>query len=178
VGRPQCRDMNILRRMKKVELLLAAAGGVVEGHHKLHNLAYLCQEGGTYLGQDFTYYLHGVFSRTLNYDLERAKKWGSLEILRGNPTNYRLVKNVLSQDDRNLLQKEEGFVMVSKISNSSSRVLNLLSTVVYLDSVGYGVGKIPYKLVELRGLLGEQKGEVLRLSQEHFSILLDQSEMT
>jgi uncharacterized protein YwgA len=159
--------MQIIERMKMLEALFAAAGGKVEGRTKLHKLAYLCQVAGDDLGQDFIFHLYGVFSPSLDLDIERGILWGLLKEERGAGN---LVITYLCTDPSQSAKKGPGFALVSQLANEPSRVLELLSTIAYLDRVGYSNEELEEKLKELKGHLQKFENQAWRLAEKHFEI--------
>lgn len=157
--------MEIIERTEMLEALVAATGGEIE-IRKLHELAYLCQMAGDNLGQDFVCFLYSLSSPSLSLDIDRAIQWGLLEQKHSPDGSLTICFCV----DPSQVAIGTGFVLARQLTKEPLRVLDLLSTIVYLDKVGYSGEGLMGKLEELKGRLGEFERAVWCLAAEHFRI--------
>jgi len=156
--------MNTLERLQKLSDLIAAVGGMVEGRKKLHKLVYLCQAAGTEFSQDFIFHFYGVFSPTLAADLDRAKAWDLLTETESKGTY------VIASTARADAEGAEDFTVARKLAGESAKVLEVLSTIVYLQDAGYSGGKLAGKLGELKGHLSSDFARAQELADLLFEI--------
>ena len=154
--------MQVQDRLSKLSQLLTAVGGQVEGRKKLHKLVYLCQAAGIELGQDFIFHYYGVYSPTLAADVERGEKW---EMLKESQKSETYVIAATETAD-----PEDDFSVAAKLAGESPRVLEVLSTIVYLNDVGYSKNELPSKLNELKGHLNIEFSRAKTLARENFDI--------
>lgn len=158
--------MRVLERLEKLKFLLKVAGGKVEGRKKLQKLAYICQSKGEFLSYDFDFHLYGVYSADLTNDVLLAKEWGILnEKARGNKFDIELLEK---PQDSNLLKNSLGFRLVAKLKDEQSTVLEVLSTIIYLDSKGYSGEELDSKLDSLKGHLKNDFPKAWELYKKYF----------
>lgn len=160
--------MDKLSRVEKIKQLLNAATGKISGRKKLHKLAYLCQEAGMDLGQSFTFHYYGVYSPSLAHDLGIAEAWNEITetsdgfgyIIELNPQ-----ANVAEEST-----STSGFEVVAALAHEAPAVLEVLSTIVYLDRHGFSGDELISKLRELKGHLETHFDHSLQLASEYYGI--------
>lgn len=167
--------MDILQRMVDLKSLIEAAGGEIVGKKKCQKLAYLAQEKGFYLGYDFEYHFHGVFCSELEADLRIAESFGVLDQevtgRYGNPVRISINENVVIEGAEKEYGEEEkeGLAIVEALKDESARVLEVLSTIVYLTNSGYTGTARERHLKRLKGHLIEYFDRAKELFEEHFA---------
>lgn len=162
--------MDKLLRVEKIKQLLLAAGGKISGRKKLQKLAYLCQEAGTDLGQSFTFHYYGVYSPSLAHDLVIAEDWNEItEKPDGFGFGY-----IIELNPETIVEKEStltsGFDVVNALAHEAPAVLEVLSTIVYLDRHGFSGNELISKLRELKGHLETHFDHSLQLASEYYGI--------
>lgn len=168
--------MDIFGRVQQLQLLVKAAGGDVEGRKKLHKLVYLCQLKGTDLGQEFVFYMYGVYSPSLAHDLRAAIQWGLLEEDpkeedRTEDIPYLIHVRVPKKPDY-IARGGDGsdWDIVWELRDESATMLEVLSTIVYLWECNYQGRKLHRKLQELKPHLKQHYSSAYRLAEQHFNI--------
>ncbi|MBS3969481.1 MAG: hypothetical protein KGZ94_05120 [Clostridia bacterium] len=163
--------MDKITRIDKLVALVNTVGGEITGRKKIHKIVYLCQQKGIELGQDFIFHHYGVYSPSLSDDLQQAEKWELIEekIMEGPMgMTYKYTLNGESEDFKNDVLKEKEFI--SLLAEKQSGVLEVLSTIVYLDNQGYSGDKLLEKLDVLKGHLDGYFPEAIELAKEMFNI--------
>lgn len=160
--------MNTIMRIEKLERLLNAAGGAIKGRVKLHKLVYLCQSKGTDLGQDFHFHLYGVYSPTLEFDIEWAIDRNLIETKTG--ANNQIITMLREKIKKTSSKEEPGFALVKQLINEPSQVLELLSTIVFLHNQGFSNEEFVSKLKELKGHLFKYDKRSWLLAKKYFDI--------
>ncbi len=162
--------MELLDRIKGLSAIIGAAGGEVIGKKKLQKLTYLAQEKGLYLGYDYIYHFHGVYSPALEADTHIAKTWGVLAqddtTEPGNPVRTRVLPG-LEQPE---LSSEESLALdhVKALCTERARVLEVLSTIVFLTKMDYAGATRDDLLLKQKGHLEEYFVESHKLFEKHF----------
>jgi len=137
-----------------VSAIIKAAGGRVEGAKKLQKLVYLANKAGFRTRHPFTYHYYGVYSSTLDRDL-----WSAPELISvksdGSPdsrNDFELVNpNAVTCDMNNPALK-----LVARLANEEARTLEVLSTIVYVRSLGIDGDGLKRKVEELKGRIPKQ----------------------
>jgi len=162
--------MRFLDRLEKLAGIIGAAGGEIVGKTKIQKLIFLAQEKGFYLGYDYAYHHYGVFSPDLESDLRLGEAFDFFTIEetlgQGNPTKTSLVapeEYAYSDSDDPALK------MVRELASKRSRVLEVLSTMVYLKNMRYEGEEFENNLVALKGHLREFFDEARELFRLHFA---------
>lgn len=168
--------MHLLTKFEMLASLLRAAGGEVVGKKKMQKLVYLAQEKGFYLGYDYEYHFHGVFCSELEADLRIAETFGVLNQeeteLYGRPVRISINEDFVAEDEaaKERSDKEmEGLAVVGALKDESARVLEVLSTIVYLTYSGYTGAVRDRHLRRLKGHLSEYFDRAKKLFEEHFA---------
>lgn len=160
--------MDKLARLQKINQLLSAAGGKVTGRKKFHKLAYLCQEAGTDLGQSFVFHFYGVYSPSLADDLNLAERWKEItETPEG--LSYVIELNPELHPDKET-SFSGGFKIAQALSGEEPAVLEVLSTIVYLDRHDFSGQNLVKKLEDLKGHLKKYFERALQLASKHYQI--------
>lgn len=161
--------MDKLARIQKINQLLAAAGGKVTGRKKLHKLAYLCQEAGTDLGQSFVFHFYGVYSPGLADDLNLAERWKEItETPEG--LSYVIELNPELHPGKET-DFSGGLKVAQALAGEEPAVLEVLSTIVYLDRHDFSGQNLVGKLEDLKGHLKRYFDRSLQLASQHYRII-------
>lgn len=153
---------------ESLKRVLVAAGGSVNGKKKLQKLAYLCQAFGTDLGFDFTFHYYGVYSPTLSALLQDAEEAQQISVVESDSSPVRIT--LLEPTEDFPAQAASGLNLVAQLKDKSARVLEVLSTIVYLKERGYVGTDLQAKLQQLKGHLSIYYQEAFRLAEQHFGI--------
>jgi len=156
--------MEFSERLEKLKILLSAAGNTVQGRKKLQKLAYLCQAAGEPLGQSFTFHHYGVYSPTLADDVRAAASMQLIDEFDGLGTVITKLKTPVQ------VQQTKGFLLVQKLRDKEARLLEVLSTILYLKSQGYTGTTLEAKLAALKGQHSEFFSEAFELAKNEFSV--------
>lgn len=168
--------MDMMTRIGRLAEIINAAGGAVVGKKKLQKLIYLAQEKGLYLGYDFEYYFHGVFCSDIETDLRIAKNFGVLNQEQeftnefGNPVRVSVVDKEACSPEPVDAERQKGLELVEALAPKSARVLEVLSTIVYLTNAGYNGKERDSHLHRLKGHLEEFFSDAQTLYNKHFEI--------
>lgn len=163
--------MDKITRIDKLVALINTVDGEITGRKKLHKIVYLCQQKGIDLGQDFIFHHYGVYSPSLNEDLQTAEKW---ELIQEKPVEgpmgitYKYTLNRENKDLPDEVLQERDFI--SLLTEKQPGVLEVLSTIVYLDNQEYSGDKLLEKLEVLKGHLDRYFPEATELAKEMFGI--------
>lgn len=153
-------------RVAGVKTLLKAAGGKIESAKKLHKLAYLCQAKGEDLSQDFIFHYYGVYSPSLSNDLDFANFVGAVNVKeKGNSTS-----TVLLDATKVSVPNTPGFKLVTLLKDKEPRLLEVLSTIVYLYKTGLRGSNLSARLIALKGQHKQFFSEGKQLAEDHFGI--------
>jgi uncharacterized protein YwgA len=166
---------DILERNRQLRAILDAAGGSVLGKKKFQKLVYLAQEHGFYLGYDFDYHFHGVFCSELEGDLRIAESFGVVEQEvqedeYGNPVLISATEVVLEPEDDEEVDEDtkHGLGLVAALKDEPARVLEVLSTIVYLSNKGYTGKDLQSELKRLKGHLSAYFQQANDLYAKHY----------
>jgi uncharacterized protein YwgA len=157
--------MDFNERLEKIKMLLAAAGSIVTNRKKLQKLAYICQSAGEPLGQSFVFHHYGVYSPSLADDIRAAAAMGIVDELDGAGSVVTKLKV-----KANLDSSSKGFALVEQLKDKEARVLEVLTTILYLNSHGYKGNELNSKLNALKGQHSSFFSEAYQLSKENFNI--------
>ena len=163
--------MEKLHRLGRLQRLVQAAAGPIDGRKKLHKLAYLCQRKGTDLGQTFHFHMYGVYSLSLARDVGAAKAWNLLEEVPSGGGSYEISLNrdPLPTEFQSAAD-EAGYRTVQELAGEASTTLEVLSTVVYLWDLGFRGGNLRESLLGVKGHLEFRFGDAFELADKHFGI--------
>lgn len=156
--------MDFSERLEKLKVLLSAAGNTVQGRKKLQKLAYLCQAAGEPLGQSFTFYHYGVYSPTLADDVQAAASMQLIDEFDSLGTVTTILKVPVQ------VQQSKGFSIVEKLKDKEARLLEVLTTILYLNSQGYNGTSLKAKLAALKGQHSDFFDEAFELARSEFSV--------
>lgn len=160
--------MDKLSRIKKINQLLTAAGGKVIGRKKFHKLAYLCQEAGTDLGQSFVFHYYGVYSPSLADDLSLAERWKEITETQEGPS-YVIELNPELHPGKET-DFSGGLKVAQALAGEEPAVLEVLSTIIYLDRHDFSGQNLVGKLEDLKGHLKKYFERALQLASKHYQI--------
>ncbi len=166
--------MDKLRRLDRLQRLVEAAGGTVEGRKKLHKLVYLCQRSGTDLGQAFQFHMYGVYSPSLARDVDAATAWGLLEEKSSAGGAYEI--RLLSEPRSAKIDPpvaDIGLDTVRTLANESSATLEVLSTIVYLWDLDLRGEDLRISLRDVKGHLESLFNSAFDLAAQRFGIELN-----
>lgn len=141
--------MNLLDGAEALAQVIKAAGGKVEGRKKLQKLIYLAKKKGFAIDHDFRYHYHGVFSADVEHDIRLARAFGLIEET-GDPETRQDV-SLHSPDLVKERSENPGLKLVHALRGEEARTLEVLSTIVYLKSVGFEEKRLNLKVEELKG---------------------------
>lgn len=167
--------MDKLKRMNKLLELLEKSGGIIKTRKRFHKLVYLLQEAGEDFDQDFYYHYFGVYSSTLANDLEFAV---SLKLISESPDESNLIKYELNPEKEKLPFEydhigNKGMLLIKKLVNKEPRLLEVLSTIVYLSQNKYLGEDLVTKLNDLKGQHEAFFNDAFQLADELFHIKAD-----
>ena len=164
--------MNIVERTGQiVALLRLTPEKSIEGRKKFHKLIYLLQEKGIDFGQDFIFSHYGVFSPSLANDLSVANSHNIISEDMGSDGNgYELKLNDGSAFGGNIAFNESETKIVSNFISKKPGFLEVLSTIVYLDDLGYEKEGLKNKLTEIKGHLSNYFTDAYKEASTQFSI--------
>lgn len=161
--------MKFLDRLETLAAILKAADGKVVGKKKLQKLIYLCQEKGLYLGYDYTYHHYGVFSADLEAELRLGEAYGLIEQVQSDSDQLSTIIS-LNQTQSEIEPLPRDWDLLVKAFNSAQpRVLEVLSTIVYLVKAGYSDESLNAELHSLKGHLVSYFDNAWKMYQIHFS---------
>lgn len=156
--------MDFSQRLEKLKMLLSAAGNTVQGRKKLQKLAYICQIAGEPLGQSFTFHHYGVYSPTLADDIRAAASMQLIEEFDGIGTVVTKLKKPVT------VENTKGYALVKKLADKEARLLEVLTTILYLKSQGYEDTALKAKLTALKGQHSDFFAEAFELAESEFAI--------
>ncbi len=160
--------MDRLLRMERLQSFFSVCGGEINGRKKVHKLVYLGQALGISLGQDFIFHHYGVYSPGLSNDLRQAENWGILtEEKTGVSYRYQLKEEYSGLNDEINSEKRR---IIRTLNKRSPAVLEVLSTVIYLNKTGYPIEKIKDKTKEIKGHLESFFPDAITLANEFFGV--------
>ena len=162
--------MDKLSRLDRLQRLVEAAGGTVDGRKKLHKLVYLCQRSGTDLGQAFQFHMYGVYSPSLAQDVDAATAWG---LLKEKPSAGGTYKIRLLSELSPPVADMPGLGTVQTLAKESSATLEVLSTIVYLWDLDLRGEDLRISLRDLKGHLESFFDSAFDLAAQHFGIELN-----
>lgn len=163
--------MDKLHRLGRLQRLVQAADGPIDGRKKLHKLAYLCQRKGTDLGQTFQFHMYGVYSSSLARDVGAAKAWNLLQEVPVGGGSYEIFlhRDPLPTEFQSAAD-EAGYRTVQELAGQAPTTLEVLSTVVYLWDLGFRGGDLKESLLGVKGHLQFRFGDAFALADKHFGI--------
>ena len=165
--------MNREERISRILELVKCAGGSINSRKKIHKLIYLLQEKNEEFDQNYTFYNYGVFSPTLANDLDYAVR---LDYLQENVEKDKEYKSYVYALGR---KQMEGIEFDKEIKNEDTfnmlidkepRILEVLSTIVYLHRNHYSRNKLKAKLELLKPNLHEHYEKAFELAKLIFEI--------
>ena len=167
--------MDKLTRLDRLQRLVQAADGQVDGRKKLHKLVYLCQRSSTDLGQAFQFHMYGVYSPSLAQDVDAAASWGLLEeeALADGSYEIRLPQDFQPTQFGSSGTGEDGFRTVRELADQPSATLEVLSTIVYLWGLGFRGSALKKPLHDVKGHLQSLFDDAFGLAEKHFDIRIE-----
>jgi uncharacterized protein YwgA len=166
--------MDKLQRLSRLNELVEAAGGRIDGRKKLHKLTYLCQRAGTDIGQSYVFHMYGVYSPSLARDLEAAKEWNLIveKEVDGPGGRYEISMGTAAQDEYGVTEdySRDGLALVHDLANETPAILEVLTTIAYLWDAGYREPGLEEKLRQLKGHLAPNFPRAYKLARQHYLI--------
>ncbi len=158
-----------------LEVINYLPGKKIIGRKKLHKLVYLLQEKEGKDDYKFDFYNYGVFSFPLAHNFLYLKNENLLNEEEKKENNYyktysiSLTKKAMkSIKGKNLATENEKFL--EQLSREKSHLLEVLSTIVYLDRKGYKNKELLNTLTDLKGHLHKDFDKAFKLAGEYFGI--------
>lgn len=162
--------MNRIERIIRIKELIKQVGGTLKTRKKLHKLIYLLQELGEDFDQDYYYYNYGVFSQSLASDLDFADdNKDIIEEKVEEVYSYQIGETRYPDEDK-LAFKGENLVKITSLGEKSPRLLEVLSTIVYLNRNHYSGEELKNKLLELKPDHDDEFKEAYVLAKDMFKI--------
>lgn len=164
--------MNFVERVAKLYKFVNVAGGKIESRKKFHKLVYLLQLAGEDFGQDFVFHNYGVFSPSLANDLDLAKTMEILGEEQVGDAGYTIeIKDVPKREIPSSIRlSNKSCDLLRQLSPLEPRLLETLSTIVYLADNYYSGTSLKAKLKDLKPGLTRFYSEAYRLARQHFGI--------
>lgn len=164
--------MDIVERVYKLLSLLEICGGEIKTKKKLHKMVYLLQCIGEDFDQTYQYHFYGVFSPTLAADIDFAKKSGLILETDGDylGTVFKLDPDYSSSVSRTALLRPNAAELAKTLVSQEPRMLEALSTIVYLHQNGHRETKLQEKLSDLKPNLKEFYSDAFELAHSLFQI--------
>lgn len=153
-------------RLEKIAQLIIVAGGTINSRKKIHKLVYLLQEHGVLFDQDFVYHHYGVYSHSLQGDLEMAQQFGLInESL--DSSNISIYSSIISVE---LSFDERSVNLIAALSRKIPQYLEALSTIVFLHRKGYSQTEIKSKFSVLKPHLLNFFDDAFAQAKTEFSV--------
>lgn len=165
--------MLITDRIMKIRNLLIHINGSVDSRKKLHKLIYLLQELGEDFDQDYIYHYYGVFSPSLASDIDWAtESENAIFIEKHNLAGYtyKINKDVTIKADSEIDFRKEIIDHAKELADYDARLLETLSTVVYLGRNHYSGNKLKTRLKELKPDHKEHYKKAFKLAKEKYAL--------
>lgn len=160
--------MNSVRRIELIQNCLQLIGGEIVGRKKLHKLIYLCQARAIDFGQNFVFHFYGVYSPTLCMDLELARQW---DLLTEEQCGTAFKIKLKQKDSKGLdCIGEDNREFISSLADQSASVLEVLSTLIYLDKEGFKNSSLYSKLHELKPHLEAYFPQAQELAEDYYGM--------
>ena len=134
-----------------VAAILKAAGGKVAGMKKLQKLVYLANAVGYRTPHAFRYHYYGVYSFDVENDVTSAAAAGVLKIQQDASPDARRDFELAKPDSVATDLNEPGLKLVADLTKEEARTLEVLSTIVYVRSLGIEGEGLKRKVRELKG---------------------------
>lgn len=164
--------MDVFSRLGKLQSLMEVCNRKIEGRKKFHKLAYLAQEAGEDLGLSFIFHYYGVYSPALTSDIITAEQWKILK-QEAKGWGYDISLNEESQvKHKDLLP--ETVELLRSLNQEDPGVLEVLSTIVYLDRKNCSGERLYSKLLKLKGHLQYVFPKAKSLAEKFFGIHLEE----
>ncbi len=158
---------------KILSLLNSVPDGKIRSKKKLHKLVYLLQQAREDFDQDFTFHYYGVFSPSLARDIDSAKELGLIGIEQhqsGYGYDISLTPAVEVGKIAELGSRGQG--ILGDLADKDAQLLEVLSTIVYLDRNFYHGSELKQKLKALKPDLSVHYEEAYGLATKLFAIEL------
>jgi len=129
----------MLKEHAKLLVLFQEAGEVI-GRKKLQKIVYIAKKFDYDFQEKFNFHFYGPYSEELTLQIEELTNAGLVEEMKGNKSGYTQYKYVLSEAGKEFLSiyptQLEGFSsFLQALNQESSRFLELVSTILYFDSL-------------------------------------------
>ncbi|QGP92722.1 hypothetical protein MGLY_21110 [Neomoorella glycerini] len=125
-------------------LTLIKLAGKIHGRKRLQKLVYILQSLGYAFPEEFSYYLYGPYSPELQFEVKAMVDKGLIQENRdGDIYSYSLTEN--GEEVLNLLNSQQQpyswenlpEALVKEVVEQDSQFLELVSTIMYLQNMGY-----------------------------------------
>ena len=164
--------MDKLSRLVRLQKLIEASGGTVDGRKKLHKLVYLSQRSGIDFGQAFQFHMYGVYSPSLAQDVDAATAWGLLEEESSAGETYKIQVSQ-SAEGGPFGEDMPELRTVETLAEKSFATLEVLSTIVYLWGLDFRGEHLCRSLHLVKGHLESDFDLAFDLAAKHFDIELN-----
>lgn len=166
-----------MNKSTRIEKLLALLGNTgekkIDSKKKLHKLVYLLQEYDEDFDQDFKFHYYGVFSPSLASDLDIADFEGRVHISESEDQfGYIIELDEGEYPDLNLIS-DKAKELIEVFEFEEPQLLEVLSTIVYLDRNYYEGNELLFKLHELKPKLIDHYPKAFGFAEEYYGITLD-----
>lgn len=167
--------MNYSKRINKLASLLESVPDKrIETKKKLHKLVYLLQEMGLNFEHEFKYHHYGVFSLSLANDLDLGEDdTGETLFIQSKTDNDWGYTIELKEDFKS---PEETFIesshleLIKSLAGEEPQLLEVLSTIVYLDRRYFKGEGLTSTLHELKPKLTNFYEQAFKLAEKHYEI--------
>ncbi|MFW5700500.1 MAG: hypothetical protein ACOCWM_02325 [Cyclobacteriaceae bacterium] len=114
-------------------LALVEQAGTIEGRTKFQKIVYILKSKGINFNENFRYHYFGPYSADLHLEIEELTDRNMLIEKQSNPYIYKLNPSLSADRDPDILGKKE---LIDYLNSKDSRVLELTSTIFYLEQGG------------------------------------------
>ncbi|MCK4626625.1 MAG: hypothetical protein KAV00_15005 [Phycisphaerae bacterium] len=160
------------RHDKLLALVACAADRKIQSKKKIHKLVYLLQKLGEDFDQDFVFHHYGVFSPSLARELESAERNKRVSIAEPTPDKWgytiRLVDGAEGISEELLSKGAKDALAL--LEACEPQLLEVLSTIVYLDRSFFAGQELRDKLQELKPDLAKHYDEAFKLAAGLYEI--------
>ncbi|MGI6285972.1 hypothetical protein SEF58_09165 [Neomoorella humiferrea] len=125
-------------------LTLVKLAGKIHGRKRLQKLVYILQSLGYAFPEEFSYYLYGPYSPELQFEVKTMVDKGLIQESKdGDIYSYSLtedgekVLNLLNSQQQPYLVENLPEALVKEVVEQDSQFLELVSTIMYLQNMGY-----------------------------------------
>lgn len=159
---------------KLASLLESVPKRQIKTKKKLHKLVYLLQEAGLDFDHEFKFHHYGVFSPTLAGDLESQASLEVGAVFQQDSSGYDdgyiigLSEDFESPEEESIESSYLG--LIESLAGEHPRLLEALSTIVYLDRRYFKGDGLKSSLHELKPKLTSYYEKAYELAEKHYEI--------